>query len=100
MDLYTDSIFGRKMLFLSHRLHSTLTLKGRAIKMCPSSPVGIADPHLTPIGGEQEVRVHLGEVGKGGVIDRCERTKRAIHEVGDGRGFHHGHHSYLYAIVF
>ena len=52
--------------------------------------MGVTDPHFTPIGGEQEVRVQLGEVGKGGVIDRCEGAEGTIHEVGNGCGLHHG----------
>lgn len=53
-------------------------------------PVSIADPQITSIGGNQEIRVHLREGGKGRVIHRGKGAKWPIHEVGDRGGLHHG----------
>ena len=52
--------------------------------------MGIADSQVTAIGRQEKVRVHFGEGGKGRVIDWSKGAKGAIHEVGNGRGLHHG----------
>ena len=53
-------------------------------------PVRITDTQVTAIGGEKQVRVHLGQSGKRGVIDRSKGAEWAVHEIGDRGGLEHG----------
>lgn len=52
--------------------------------------MSVADTHLVTIGGQEEVRVHLAEGGKGRVVCRCKGPKGSVHEVGDGGGLIEG----------
>ena len=56
----------------------------------PFIPVGITDTQVTAIGGEKEVRVHLGQGGKRRVVDWSKGAEGTVHEIGDRGGLEHG----------
>ena len=52
--------------------------------------MGITDTQVTAIGGEKEVRVHLGQGGKRRVVDWSKGAEGTVHEIGDRSGLEHG----------